>query len=406
MDSMMSEEDRVEKVRKPGKVKTFFRYFALYLMVTIILTAGIVMITPTVVIKPPALNASTQDDEPPTPMAQLISSLMSTSDMKLMGNIAIDTEEAGLVDIDCEINLKIAEGFKDVQAEVNGQVKFNGQSYDFGVVYDGDLYLTINNVSFKVRNKTLMQAVGIVMKALNIDLNLDNIASSFDMGMVAKLGDKLVVTEGEEFNDIVFKLTDDIKINIKTDKDFNLKNVSFPETIIENVGLKADIAVDTTKKVAIAAPAKFIEVPDITEFIEPINKIIEKKGLTSEVQLNIDGVKVDVLLNARFDNDFDFEFKTNILGVELNGIIKGNEVYLQVNDLKYKFKVGNFVEIVNWAMSTFVDEKINISLADISSFSGASFNLLQISNSPMEHTSILSVISDIISVKKGFAFIA
>ncbi len=369
MDSIMLEEDRVEKVRKPGKVKTFFRYFALYLMVTIILTAGIVMITPTVVIKPPALNASTQDDEPPTPMAQLISSLMSTSDMKLMGNIAIDTEDAGLVDIDCEISLKIAEGFKDVQAEVNGRVKFNGQSYDFGVVYDGDLYLTINNVSFKVRNKTIMQAVGIVMNALNIDLDLDNIASSFDMGMVAKLGDKLVVTEGEEFNDIVFELTDDIKINIKTDKDFNLKNVSFPETIIENVGLKADIAVDTTKKVAITAPAKFIEVPDITEFIEPINKIIEKKGLTSEVQLNIDGVKVDVLLNARFDNDFDFEFKTNILGVELNGIIKGNEVYLQVNDLKYKFKVGNFVEIVNWAMSTFVDEKINISLADISSFS-------------------------------------
>ena len=369
MDSMMLEEDKIEEVRKPSKVKSFFRYFALYLMVTLILTVGVVMVTPTVVIKPPALDASTDDDTPPTPMAQLISGLMSTSDMQLNGSIAIETLEAGLIDIDTAINLKIADGFKDVQAEVNGQVKFNGQRYEFGVVYDGDLYLTINNVSFKIKNKTIMQSIGIVLKALNIDLNLNDISSSFDMGMISKLGDKLEVTECENYNDIVFALNDDVKINIKTDKDYKLKNISLPQTLIDEVGLKADVTVDTTKKVSINAPVKFIEVPDITNFVEPINKIIASKGLTTEVSLDIEGVKVDVLVNARFEEDFGLQFQTKILGVDINGIVKGNEVYLQINDLKYKFKIENFVEIINWVMSTFVDEKINIGLADISSFS-------------------------------------
>ncbi len=318
------------------KVKNFLAYFSTYIFVTMAVACVTVMISGMFGEKEiPKVSAE-------SPIGAIVNNITSMQDAKLSIDVCIEKENQS-IELVGDICIVIGSQITDIKAfEFAGDCVFNGQKmYVKASLISNTLYLQLDDKHIKVKLDSAKSLLNNLLSIFNI--NFDN-ATQDIMGKVdinkLMAQDKDMVTIKEEENQLIvtLKLFDGFVVDIITDKEYNIKNIKLEDFIFADYTISANIDMNSvnagnTVEVEEDKYEDMSEVLNIIDvFSKGLDKFLENKNLTAELNANVLGQDVSIKFNIDLNNELLIKFEANILNIELWGQVVNQTIYINVYD--------------------------------------------------------------------------
>ena len=318
------------------KVKNFLAYFSTYIFVTMAVACVTVMISGMFGEKEiPKVNAE-------SPIGAIVNNITSMQDAKLSIDMCIEKENQS-IELVGDICIVIGSQITDIKAfEFAGDCVFNGQKmYVKASLVSNTLYLQLDDKHIKVKLDSAKSLLNNLLSIFNI--NFDN-ATQDIMGKVdinkLMAQDKDMVTIKEEENQLIvtLKLFDGFVVDIVTDKEYNIKNIKLEDFIFADYTISANIDMNSVNagNIVEVEEDKYEDMSEVLNIIDVfskgLDKFLENKNLTAELNANVLGQDVSIKFNIDLNNELLIKFEANILNIELWGQVVNQTIYINVYD--------------------------------------------------------------------------
>lgn len=276
----------------------------------------------------------------PSALGSMVTNLMEMEDAKLSLNTSVQSDDTSL-NIDGTIDLKIYPEFSGLEADINVVVDLNGTPNDVRLTYiDGVAYISVNDMNVSVKSSTIMTAVMGVLNMCGVELDLSaDLMSSFDMSMLDEMGDIITEEKQGENTLLVVTPTDDIKLNVLLDKDYNICDIYLDQLSFSGTQIDLSMGFDETNSGAvITKPARdFVDVSESMGIFESVVKTFSSGKFT----FGFDVFDHEIMVQADLKNKM-FALSTNALETDFELIYANENIYFDGSIVKLKTTLPKF----------------------------------------------------------------
>lgn len=306
-------------------------------------------------------------------------------DAKLLGEVNLSL--LGAVDIDFSNNLNLFASF-------DAMIDDNAQKVSVGVIED-DLYLTINDLNFKLKKENLQATIDTISNYFDIEQAQQNILASiaqiipdFELSKVLtgdfsnfNINNLLSFAKGEEnvISVTIFGkalgIENDILIEIKLDPNDQFSSVSISNIKLLNSVLSANLTYSNQVTMPILNQSEYVELQDIAGFANALLNTVHniKQTKIFAVDLCADVSFENLSLQADGSLSIDFNDKSNLkthlnLSAKINNktfqvimCVINTDIYIIVDNLKFKTSFAEIADVIQTAKSV-VQNKTQLDL--------------------------------------------
>ncbi len=211
---------------------------------------------------------------------------------------------------------------------------------------------------------------------LKVKLNIQDISKVLDL-----VRENNLIEIPNNFNDINFNFEEIIKIiqnsyiNFENDElTLSYQNYNLTIKIVENCvnslnitsnDLSASLSIlDETKTIIVSNENEFIDIIKLLPFVERFIDIYQSNGISGEIVIESPYIekilgRIELKYKVNFNNGVVGSFETKIFNKEVKIRLLNNIVYLDIDQLKYCFKISEIEDIIQTILNEFNINSIN-----------------------------------------------
>lgn len=277
-------------------MKKTLKMIGLYLLVTLVVAAGVIFLVPTPV---NAHNEDWQDPLPPEPdnhLLDIVGNLMNLHDFNVDADLAITTGGQTIA-VDATVDLQATDGFTDVAVAGDVAVTINDFNAALHVTYwDNTLYADYNNLHLSADLNALLDGLPTILGWFGVDFTLPD-TSNLDVNALLALLEAYTETDNGNGYDIVLTVAG-CDLQLTCDHNFNLQRAVIPGLTLGDTTLKGEITLTVyATPLAITVPdVAYVNVPQLvkmfTDLMPTFNQPFIIAG-NATLFATVDGVRQD-----------------------------------------------------------------------------------------------------------------
>ncbi len=275
-------------------MKKTLKMIGLYLLVTLVVAAGVIFLVPTPV---NAHNEDWQDPLPPEPdnhLLDIVGNLMNLHDFNVDADLAITTGGQTIA-VDATVDLQATDGFTDVAVAGDVAVTINDFNAALHVTYwDNTLYADYNNLHLSADLNALLDGLPTILGWFGVDFTLPD-TSNLDVNAILALLEAYTETDNGNGYDIVLTVAG-CDLQLTCDHNFNLQRAVIPGLTLGDTTLKGAITLTVyATPLAITVPdVAYVNVPQLvkmfTDLMPTFNQPFTIAG-NATLFATVDGVR-------------------------------------------------------------------------------------------------------------------
>ena len=251
------------------------------------------------------------------------------SERKLATRLKVNYED---FEIEADVFVDLTSGFK-------AKVVTTVEDYDIELIFiDKVVYVEINGLKLKYDLAEKFDidefvSLGLEMiqeKVGQVDIDTDKIVeikNAIDFKLIKVSQNKLVMSINDALVDIGLS-------------EISLKNLAF---VYQNIAVNAEIL---SNDFEIAENGEYFKVNGVEDFVPAILNFIEEKRFSFSTVINVEGFEVEIVGKVDLRNDILAELLISTYDQPLKINIVNDDIYLQLNNLKIKGKIGELIDVV------------------------------------------------------------
>lgn len=318
------------------KKKKNWRNLLMYIATYIVVTFSVAFVVVSFSNKTFSSNASILKPQDSSTLGMVVTKLMETEDAKIKLTASAKSGDT-TVELEANVSLMIYSGFSGVDVKVDTKVIVNDVVTNAVVIYkDNVAYVSIGDQHYSMKASNIVSAGMGVLNLCGVDLDLSgDIMSSFDMSMMDSIGDLITEEKTDNGITLTFTATDDVKLDINVDKDYNILNVKLQKTKLQGIDLDANIDfVETNTKTTVSVD-NLVDYTDLSESFGVMETIFNTvKG--GKMSLGFNEYGVDMLASLDLTNGFAGKVNVKALEKDFSLTYINNYIYLDTNIIKLK----------------------------------------------------------------------
>lgn len=299
----------------------------------------------------------------------------------LAGKLNLDLDGAFDVDFNDEIN-----AFASFALNL-GRVKHLVEIGYLGK----DVYLTVDNLNLLVEKQTITALVETISRQLNLDQNQQNLiiaitelVPGFDISNILKgdfsninINNLIEFSNGDE-NEINITLfgnslgiNTDINLQIKLDENDQFSNLTLTELKVLDSVISANLSCLKLAELPTVDKDQYTKLENLPNFVEAltttIKPILSSQSICLDLSASVDGLgrQLEIVgnLGINFANTQSIEFVVNLStnvnnkDIQIQLVIKGDQVYLSVDGLKVRVDFANIDKLIEYFKSFIQDQQ-------------------------------------------------
>lgn len=324
-------------LKKKKNWRNILIYIATYLVVTFSVTFVVVSFSNKTYSS--NTNILQSNDIKSSALGMVVTNLMELSDANVTITANVTNDEGKNISLDADLKLVIYPDLKGAEVDMTATLNSDGKNINVRLVYkDKMAYVMVGDKNYSMGTESLTTALVGALSLCGIDIDLSaDIMSSFDMSMMDGMADKITETEQDDKIILTIAMSDQIVINIVTDKDYNIKDVTLNEITFSNNKINTIVKFkETNSNIKVNVPdAEFVNMSESVGIITALYNTVKAK------KLNVSFDVKDTPVSLQLDFTNDLKAKLNVYKFENNFDLAyiNNNIYLNSNILKIKSAV-------------------------------------------------------------------
>ena len=338
-----------------------------------------------------ALNPNVNVEEEPTQQESqithqrmLLDNLLKMGTFEVDGGIDFTLENKAMLNVDVNAVGDIS-NLNNIKLQGDVNLFLNGINLSTNIAYfkdenstdendKGTIYFSYKENNFYLDTNHLLDFIDMLPTEYGVQVALPEELSSLDLNTLSTMIDGM--EEHESTNGDIFfilNLSEDIKLYVKTDADYNFKGVRSDEIIYKGTSIKLDFDLNKVEDVEFVIPNKenYQNFKPIFNIFKSLYNFFTTKQNTVNISANV--MKKNEEVYEEFVNaSLDFGYDIDINSYQLEATIKENErshkvdmvfedktAYLDILSTKISIKFESIIDTVKYVL-----EQLNVNVTE------------------------------------------